>query len=988
MDLQSVRALAHRLYCQCNEPLSAFRPLSRCVRTLRNKLEDADEALSEATFRPEDVRVLEAAAESRDVLHGLERVLQQYRRSTPTGEDSDENLVVEFTTQILVVTRALQRALQDLERLNEDVDLILASARRGRPQNEPSYVQSNSTAPDAKTLSTASSSRSFSPSFSIRSGQRSSVSEAATTPLSMRWSDSMPDRFAVQSLSSSENLRSSIPSPRHAPYTLDPMSIGIEKASSMILSGQSSIRQTAGANTLRPSSSTVSATSADKFPIDSSSDHATDTMNRGPLSTAFHVGVWNKSDAGNLTGKRGRPQASTPMEMHTSPSLAVQPKCPVGYLKESDLGESAQIRAHWTRAAEGTEEHIGGDVGRHDVPAQSSTETLKMEESVPLDAKLVVSGSSEYQVVLPDHSQHSSHLLGLQVLSTVETAQAQEYGTATQRMLELPIMPPKPPRYRVVNQGHPPAPASHRSFDDDKAPAPPGSQLVNHRALPEESLVSTTSIKSTVPSPARSFVDGLLVDERSSHNSQRDDRDIPYTDKSLVEPSQEEQLVIIVRSWNASEWNQVDKDVRLVLADNVERNNTDMARRMLHLLGVISSLKGEWEQALTWFLSVLRSPMTSSSEVDAGDCAAAYWLGDTYSLLNRRAEALLAYSIAECGPLFQRPTVAGRQLLRYIRAEQQACQLGGSRSDLKIQWEREAHTVDRVAADSILNATVVDGKGAIFFIDRLSQQKLQEVEKPLILDPNQSRAMVFMSLGGEPGSWLGKHRLQLNQTMLKPSGPWPIAFDPCYAMASVARNRLLVHPCDLSQVFRSNPAASLPKIGLMDRSRKDCFTCQDLQWAIATLRSCLTRLRVEWCEMANVAGAYFVARYLHTTDEVATMHFFTISLFRLSLRPGYGIDVGSDGLSSARIMRSEAGFDKGVHRDETKRIRSLVRRYLDVAARRQEAVDLKNTALPVMSINGVTEMHRRTSVREKVPTRLPATSPLSSKAGSLFSRAS
>lgn len=147
-----------------NEPQSAFRPLSRCVGTLRNSLEDADEALCEATFRQEDIRVLEAAAKSKNVLVELERVLQQHRRGAATTEDADESVVVDFTTQILVVTRALQQALQDLERLNEDVDLILASARRGRRQHEASESPSISIARDGNegTLSTASSMRSLS----------------------------------------------------------------------------------------------------------------------------------------------------------------------------------------------------------------------------------------------------------------------------------------------------------------------------------------------------------------------------------------------------------------------------------------------------------------------------------------------------------------------------------------------------------------------------------------------------------------------------------------------------------------------------------------------------------------------------------------------------------------------------------------------------------------------------------------------------------
>ncbi|KAK3065810.1 hypothetical protein LTR53_018011, partial [Teratosphaeriaceae sp. CCFEE 6253] len=148
------------------------------------------------------------------------------------------------------------------------------------------------------------------------------------------------------------------------------------------------------------------------------------------------------------------------------------------------------------------------------------------------------------------------------------------------------------------------------------------------------------------------YADGLHPEESQS-TSQHASTDV---EKIPVECSPETRSRSAVEAWNAGRWKEAESEVGSLLAASRDR---DMARRMLHLLGVISSLKGEWEQALASFLSVLTLPLTEVSKKDAGDCAAAYWLGDTYSLLGRRAEALLAYTIAEQGPLFQRSATSG-----------------------------------------------------------------------------------------------------------------------------------------------------------------------------------------------------------------------------------------------------------------------------------------------------------------------------------------
>nr|POE88293.1 hypothetical protein CFP56_11522 [Quercus suber] len=389
----------------------------------------------------------------------------------------------------------------------------------------------------------------------------------------------------------------------------------------------------------------------------------------------------------------------------------------------------------------------------------------------------------------------------------------------------------------------------------------------------------------------------------------------------------------IIHHWNEHRWDEAESHLWAHLTRQIRLDDLQMARRMRHLLGIAASMQGQWHKALSLFISVLNKPITRASKLDAGDCAAAYWLGDTYAMLNRRAEAILAYAVAERGPLFQ--DVDHARLYKCIRAEQAECLMGVNRTEYAAHWDAARQTRDPLADDSILNSEYITRDAAVFFLQTEPWQPDDSNYRRYSLDCNNSRAQAFFYLGGV--FWQEQHRFQIGRHAFTSAAAWPLVFDPYFAIANVSRGRLLAYECDLLEVFSPASTAKVPRTGPVGIGRMECFTCQNLQWLIVTLRECLGMLEIEWSEVANPDGTWFVARYSFMQDRIATTHYFSITLFRQSLRSGYGVEICSGGLCSARIKRSDPDFDRGVHAEEAKRIRKLVREYLDAALKRSKS---------------------------------------------------
>ncbi|KAK4541451.1 hypothetical protein LTR36_008052 [Oleoguttula mirabilis] len=184
-------------------------------------------------------------------------------------------------------------------------------------------------------------------------------------------------------------------------------------------------------------------------------------------------------------------------------------------------------------------------------------------------------------------------------------------------------------------------------------------------------------------------------------------------------------------------------------------------------------------------------------------------------------------------------------------------------------------------------------------------------------------------------------RFNITANMLRHhEASWPLMYDPLFNMANVSRGRLLAHECDLLDVFSNNREAKIQKSSPVDLGRVDCFTHKDLSWLIQTVRECLLTLEMEWAEVANVEGTWFVARYSFMQERIANTYYFSIAKFKQSWRPGYGVDICPDGVCDARLIPSKVGpgslgYERGVHHAEPKRIKKLVREYMDEAVKQQ-----------------------------------------------------
>jgi hypothetical protein len=100
----------------------------------------------------------------------------------------------------------------------------------------------------------------------------------------------------------------------------------------------------------------------------------------------------------------------------------------------------------------------------------------------------------------------------------------------------------------------------------------------------------------------------------------------------------------ICASWNSRYWAKAKSYLTRHLT--MVQHDHEIARRVRYFLGVCAGYRGQWQRALVYFNSVINKPVRELNQLDCGDKAAFYWLGDTYALLNWNEEALLAYCLA------------------------------------------------------------------------------------------------------------------------------------------------------------------------------------------------------------------------------------------------------------------------------------------------------------------------------------------------------
>lgn len=501
-----------------------------------------------------------------------------------------------------------------------------------------------------------------------------------------------------------------------------------------------------------------------------------------------------------------------------------------------------------------------------------------------------------------------------------------------------PILPPRPARYKAKSMYDLRPSAMIPSFELHHVPRGVADLELDERLHARRSDLALRPRKSA---DETLDVRGLLVLSAEADPALSRSRSVSAPQQTDTLPSQgegmqvfnraaldEERVANICRCWNSQLWEEADAFLNGHVESMEEQDNFEAARRARHLRGVSASFQGLWRRAIGYFVSVLSTPVRNIETLDRGDFAAAYWLGDAYALLNRRTESLLAYSLAEQIHARQSNPHAG--LHHVLSADQEAVRLGLSKSSLDAQWAKESDNGRELPDNSILDPSVIIPQLAKFCLDQRPRY-LPTME--LDFSTPLSRASALYQLGRMAGTVAQYRCMTIKKDCFDAHTPWPFQYDPFFSMAQVKHGRLLAYECDLLDVFSTNPAAKLPKSGPIGPSRLDCFTCNDFDWLIRAVRDCLTTFEMEWSEVANVEGVWFLVRYDVDQCRVMTPNYFSIAVFKMSMRARYGVEVCPDGVRSARVVDNTCYYPNGVLHTSERRIRKLVRDHLVQAHR-------------------------------------------------------
>ncbi|KAF7186263.1 hypothetical protein HII31_12338 [Pseudocercospora fuligena] len=424
-----------------------------------------------------------------------------------------------------------------------------------------------------------------------------------------------------------------------------------------------------------------------------------------------------------------------------------------------------------------------------------------------------------------------------------------------------------------------------------------------------------------------------------------------------------ERVQAIAHFWNRRNWDRAELYLLEHLRSMRELHDENRLRRVKHLLAICSSFRGEWDDAIERFITVLRKPIKKLADLDDGDCAAAYWLGDLYAMQNRRSDASLAYAIAAQIPLTSEKNEFGMPSRRMLLAEQDVVQLDTPPSDIAEAYQSPPSRYD---SPGLHDEAFITQDAAKACLDRNAHidTNLGSMHDSIKLVRHGSRASYLESSNHVDSlalEYLQGFALEISVSSFDPMSPWPLPYDPFFSIANVQRGRLLAYEgCDMHKIFSSNSDAvnTLPR-----RLRGSSFTHPDLLWLIKTIRKCLKNLEIGYSEVVNVQGSWWVCRYSFLHRKIATTHYFSIALFKYPLRSGhFGVDVVEVGeMCSARLFHPLDGYPKGVHYLEPKRVRSMVQEFLkeEAAVSREEARG--SNARPCHRLNGnvMSEQHAR-----------------------------
>ncbi|KAM0719780.1 hypothetical protein Q7P37_003913 [Cladosporium fusiforme] len=427
--------------------------------------------------------------------------------------------------------------------------------------------------------------------------------------------------------------------------------------------------------------------------------------------------------------------------------------------------------------------------------------------------------------------------------------------------------------------------SSGSSFIDAKLPR---SRSVSAPELRTPKLQPTILAHLPIPTPERSSLSEEPSDIcRSSVESSTFKEVVNGIEAGL----REERIEQICSSWSCRQWAKAEGYLTYHLSKLNTSASHDSARRLRHLLGVCASYRGQWQRALTCFLSVVNNkPVEDAQRLDCGDRAAFYWLGDTYAVLNRREEAFLSYCLA--GSCKQSASADPRAMhFRCLLADQKTLRSVVSKATYKAIWAQQRFHNGRAAEGEILHSSIVSQAAAQARLQHFNHSPEACILHGAEYGSKQSLKNTFASSGA----------MLIQPASFRADSPWPMPNDPVFSMNSVAQGRLITQELDLLHAIQQYPDTLLPR-KKFSLDRVSGFTCDSLPLLIATVRETLHTLAMGWSEMVTAKGLFFRVRYNVIHDHVTTTNYFAIEIIRVPLRIGYSLAVCPDSLCSARIL--------------------------------------------------------------------------------------
>jgi hypothetical protein len=390
-----------------------------------------------------------------------------------------------------------------------------------------------------------------------------------------------------------------------------------------------------------------------------------------------------------------------------------------------------------------------------------------------------------------------------------------------------------------------------------------------------------------------------------------------------------ERIENICDSWNSRNWLKAESYLTHHLS--MVKSDHKTARRTRHLLGVCASYRGQWHRALVLFISVVNTPVREIQRLDRGDRAAFHWLGDTYSLMNRKEEALLAYCLA--GACDQSASASKLpQPHRCLLSDQEQLRQIVSKSSFEAIWADASFRSATPAKDGILHCNIVAQpvtqmclQSSSLVADRCSLHRADIGYIVHDLDDN-SASGPLLSTPEHFGS----------------SSPWPMPYDPTFDLQSVVQGSLMAQQIDIVRDIQQGP----DMLHFRRRFSPNLSgpSCVDPRRLIAALRESLQIHAMEWVEAASSTGVFSMVRYHSVENNIATTNYFQIEIIKLPLRNGYGLNLCSDGSGSARVTSTVLKADGSLNTSTQRALKACLRAAIDRACTRQKKAGLKLTS--------------------------------------------